>query len=800
MPNPHNLETRIEFIDAVRAKWVFDNLEKIPPKKKGKRAEEARDQYRKWYEDFLKRGKANGDISVGYYRKYQKERPKGRRICQGSKGLQMMDRRYRHIICKDYYLDVDICNCHPTILQQICATFGWECPVLRYYNTNRKNLMKELTEKNPDLDDEDVKHVIMCVINGGYDGYHTLTVKPDWLVAFYDEMKKIRQAICSDMTDAFEFCKEKKESKGEKWNVDGSTIARVLQEYEDEILDVMVKFFESKGLTVSVLCFDGCMIKLDSKAKDLVDSSLLKECCDKIYSETEFVIDLKIKPFDEGVEIPEKELKSIQDQLETQSQQSKLSKTHSKRSTKADTNDESRGADSFNAAYEEFFNSRDIKIIDHEIYLKNGNLWTNDERYIKAIIAQSGIIVKGKSVDCYAHCDGFYKGLSCYAQLRESEKLWDVVIKSMGKVFYRNGYYDMAKKEFVVSDDATLVRIERDYNPENYRDFSLDHPKVKGVIEKLFSCLGNEKQLEFAFQQFSRAIGGHIWDKNWFIMTGLRNSGKGSVQKAFFRVFGAYITSVSPPMVGDFPDPAMAYRWILTSRCYLARMGFSNESLSSKSAKPTIDGNAIKGSTGGDLFPARKMRENEVMVRNNCTFFFSFNDIPPTNPPDALKTCRAIYYPFSYGDADPEFNIRQAEDLKDYIENDEDLVYVTEWLIYHFYGEHIPDKDVPDFSKCYKEQVIMEDKPTDKASIFKRLFKKTEGAQIPKEDVLSAFKEFDKNVTMTSLTQWLNSVGYKDTRINVYADYEDLSGQKIKKRSKLAVYLGFSKKVEEAEE
>jgi len=797
MPYPTTLETRVEFIDAARAKWVFDNLDKIPPKKKGKRAEEAREQFRTWYEDFLKRGKSNGDINVGYYRKYQKERPKGRRICQGSKGLQMMDRRYRHIICKDYYLDVDVCNCHPTILQQVCVTFGWECPILKYYNENRKALMKDLIEKNPDLDDEEVKHVIMCVMNGGYEGYNALPVKPDWLVAFNEEMKKIRKALCADMPEVYAFCKEKKEAKGEKWNVDGSTIARALQEYEDEILDVMVKFFESKGLIVSVLCFDGCMIKLDFKAKALVTPALLKECCDKVYSETEFVIDLKIKPFDEGVEIPEEELKAIQEKLETQSQQTKVSKTRSKKSTKSsksDETEESSGTASFNEAYEAFFASRDIKIIDHEIYLKNGNLWTNDERYIKAIIAQSGIVVKGKAVDSYSQCDGFYKGLSCYAQLLDSEKLWDVVIKTMGKVFYRNGYYDMAKGEFVISDDATLVRIERDYDPEKYRDFSLDHPKVKGVIKKLFSCLGDELQLEFAFQQFSRAMGGHIWDKNWFIMTGLRNSGKGSVQKAFFRVFGAYITSVSPPMVGDFPDAAMAYRWILTSRCYLARMGFSNESLSSKVTKPTIDGNAIKGSTGGDLFPARKMRENEVMVRNNCTFFFSFNDIPPTNPPDALKTCRAIYYPYSYGDEDPEFNIKQAEDLKDYIENDEDLVYVTEWLVYHFYGPHISDKDVPEFSRCYKEQVIMEDKPTDKASIFKRLYKKTADAQLPKEEVLEAFKAFDKNVTMTSLTQWLNSVGYKDKRIKVDGG-TDLSGKT--RWINQGIYLGFSAKQEE---
>ena len=54
-----------------------------------------------------------------------------------------MPRPIRHSISKDYYLDFDVCNAHPTVLNHICSQNQLNHYHLDYYVVNRESVLKD---------------------------------------------------------------------------------------------------------------------------------------------------------------------------------------------------------------------------------------------------------------------------------------------------------------------------------------------------------------------------------------------------------------------------------------------------------------------------------------------------------------------------------------------------------------------------------------------------------------------------------------------------------------------------------
>jgi hypothetical protein len=60
----------------------------------------------------------------------------GRVYPQGSLSLCSFRRALRHTLAKNIYADIDIKNCQPTILHQVCISNGIDCPNLSEYVNN----------------------------------------------------------------------------------------------------------------------------------------------------------------------------------------------------------------------------------------------------------------------------------------------------------------------------------------------------------------------------------------------------------------------------------------------------------------------------------------------------------------------------------------------------------------------------------------------------------------------------------------------------------------------------------------
>lgn len=217
--------------------------------------------------------------------KYKQYNKVGRYYADKGLSLQGLPRNIRQTICSEYYVDIDIENCHPSILRHICNVYNIECPILSSYVDNRK---KFLEENNVD------KTTIIKLINGNKSEMKKNNVS-DTLWEFYnDEILRIRDGIISIHMDAYlKHISYRNNVKKKPYNYRGSFLSIVMSDYESQILNALLSFFGDDEN--AVLCFDGLMLK-----KGEYD---IKGAEKMIYDKFNINLKIKVKPFNEIIDM-----------------------------------------------------------------------------------------------------------------------------------------------------------------------------------------------------------------------------------------------------------------------------------------------------------------------------------------------------------------------------------------------------------------------------------------------------------------------------------------------------------------
>jgi hypothetical protein len=220
----------------------------------------------------------------------------GRVFPHKSLGYCNMRRELRHTLADNYYIDIDIVNCHPSILYQLCEKNKIICKRLKYYVNNRSEVIKQIILENDQLNlsEDDIKNHIIYILYGN--------TKTPLKCDFIDDLIMEIIAITKYFTDANKELyklieKSKKKKKKHLNNLEGSLLSIVLQYYENKILEIIYDFLISKNVIINnncVLCFDGIMIPRDKQY-----AAMLNELEDEINNKIQFNIKLKIKPMDQ---------------------------------------------------------------------------------------------------------------------------------------------------------------------------------------------------------------------------------------------------------------------------------------------------------------------------------------------------------------------------------------------------------------------------------------------------------------------------------------------------------------------
>lgn len=596
----------------------------------------------------------------------------------GSKGsLETVQADFRGALCHRLYSDVDIVNCHPVLLVQMAKKcFNMDMPNLSHYVQNRDEVLATLSGDPWRMSHEEGKDAVIKVLyNGGL-----MPSAPALIAGIKAEVVAVAKRFAADAPshkDLYEYCKRQKD------NTLGSFMSYLLQTEERKCLDAMVAYLTEKGLSVDVLCYDGCMVR----GTDTATADILAGCEAAVLEKTGYRISLKVKPM---VGMPELE--------PAEPETADGTSTTSADSEGTGEMDDSTAAKRF---VELMGNSiaRDGQTV-YGFDWSTG-LWDCTDIALRAaVVRHSASLVfkvttedeegntKTKTVNyggLERHVTAMLKWVGVYVP--DTNFLSQRLDTGFGKLLFADGIYDMATGEFTEGfnpDVLFLQRIKRPFQRKEDRNADLEKKVHQSLFVDPFSGRYAEAG-EYLLDATARAIAGEYRRKRFYVGVGESDAGKGVYTAAMRGAFGGYVGEWNAnnllynPTSGD--DEAKKLKWLVSLEG--RRLAISNEM---RIDKRGADGNLMKSAaSGGDELTVRLLNQNERQMVNRCSLMLMCNDMPPFCPMDAgvRNRLRAIGYAqvFKVG-ADAAKGEKEADpSIKDKFKNDEAWQNALFWVV-----------------------------------------------------------------------------------------------------------------------
>lgn len=212
----------------------------------------------------------------------------GRYYSKPGIGLERIEKEARGTLCQEYYYDIDMVNCHPTILIQYAKrVYNKDLPNLQYYVDHREEVLKKISENR-----DEAKDLMLKIINGGKTEKYELEPLSHEIRGFVKMIASQKEH--SELWEACRSCD----------NRYGSFMAEVLQTEETTCLLAMKKSFERQGWTVDVLAYDGVMVR--KRLGTELTQDVLAKVQEDILTDTSYLMKVVNKPF-QSFEMPEPE-------------------------------------------------------------------------------------------------------------------------------------------------------------------------------------------------------------------------------------------------------------------------------------------------------------------------------------------------------------------------------------------------------------------------------------------------------------------------------------------------------------
>lgn len=231
--------------------------------------------------------------------KYQrvKNMPYGRCNPQKGLGLFLIRRAIRQTLTKNNYVDIDIINCHPEILLQICKYNNINCDYLSDYVNNRSQHLNDVMEQYKVNKDDAKKLFISLLYFGSFESWAKellIDDKPNLFITnFKRELKEIGQIIYDKNDEIKNAVKKRKEEQNKKnYNNIGSVVSYFLQEVECRILETIYLYCIKNNYIINnncILCADGLMLE-KKYFKDQLLETFNKLIKDKFKLDLKFIV------------------------------------------------------------------------------------------------------------------------------------------------------------------------------------------------------------------------------------------------------------------------------------------------------------------------------------------------------------------------------------------------------------------------------------------------------------------------------------------------------------------------------
>lgn len=212
--------------------------------------------------------------------------------------LEWFQRDIRGALCADDYVDVDVTNCHPSLILQMAKNVCHiEMPCLERFVEDRDAFSQKIMATF-NIPYKEVKEHLLSILYGGAVG--NVAAVPDAreatipfeFVQIKEEMHRFTSILMRlpEHTRLMEYLRKQKRP-----NIPGSFCALVVQTEERKVLESMVEFLTRNKCAVDVLAYDGVQIRKNGAP---IEPELLRDAEDFIHEHTLYKVSLVVKPFD----------------------------------------------------------------------------------------------------------------------------------------------------------------------------------------------------------------------------------------------------------------------------------------------------------------------------------------------------------------------------------------------------------------------------------------------------------------------------------------------------------------------
>lgn len=258
------------------------------------------------FKDCIKDGKIKVQYNLDTYGRY-----KNSNTINGFSYTNMFG-AIRNLLTNKYYIDLDIKNCHPVIIYNLCIKYKInECKMLKQFIDNREELLKYIVDNNSEghMNEERIeglcmnrdiakRFTLMFFFGASLNkkmGEFNINDLPDWFNDFYKELQKIIDSInnLECYKPIVEHVKAKKGDNTE--NIRGSIFSHIIQNEERLLFDILKFNLENRGYEIGAYIYDGCHIRNNKPLQTPIIKLFSKKLTEYFNIENPIPIELVIK-------------------------------------------------------------------------------------------------------------------------------------------------------------------------------------------------------------------------------------------------------------------------------------------------------------------------------------------------------------------------------------------------------------------------------------------------------------------------------------------------------------------------
>jgi hypothetical protein len=580
--------------------------------------------------------KANYNLERKYT--YAANATKGRIFVDGI-GLQRIYNQFRGCLCEEVYYDLDMVSAHHSILLYICRENEIATPILSQYVANRENYLAQLMQ-DENISRDEAKRLFIIALNKTKDTEknYKRKIKNKFYLSFDKEIHEIQQKLIEKYPVEVKHLMT--HNYKAKYNLNGCLTNILMTTIENEILQKTITYLKSKNIIPDVPMFDGVMFRMSSY----------------------------FSPIDDLIS-----------QLNTLTRSYGVKWSHKPHNTELKTRilslEKTNNLTFFGTSviqigkylWDNIFASR-IVSCNGLLYMKSftDNLYISNEKIIKSVIHN---YICAQNLYLITDSDGGTEPLTCKfrnvkdvvehitilamdASNNDPYFMGTLFSKSICKLNFKNGVYDFREMHFI--NDPTqiegLFKINYDYT--DTRDTALMEEIYDRIINPMFG-IKNETDLEqlriktqlrdCILYSLARAVAGFYEDKKWFMLEGLRNSGKGVLFGLLDTTIGPYMTSCDSRNFlfkpsGSGNDIAKDNMFLFDMQ--LNRIINTQEFTITPGKKSFINGGIIKQiCSGGDDIETRAHYGMPIKIKCQAALMFAANEYPDISPANCFEEC-----------------------------------------------------------------------------------------------------------------------------------------------------------------